>query len=352
MTIKILLVDDNEENLYLLQSLFDTNGYSTIIAKNGANALSTMQNDLPDLIISDILMPVMDGFQFCKKVMADNKLKNIPFVFYTATYTSKKDEEFALKLGADRFLIKPMDPVELIKIIQDLLKDVKKGKLKLKEPTLMNEKEHFKIYSERLVNKLEKKMLDLEKEISERKIAEEALRLKSYNLNERVKELNCLYKISQLVETRGISDEDFFQGVVDLIPAAFRYPDITVCCLLINDKEYKTEKFQNTEWNLMKDIFIDDVKSGAIEVYLLKKLPEIENGQFLKEENDLFTAIVERVGHIIERKQAEEKLKSKLEQLEMFNNITVGRELQINETRKEVNELLKQMGKKPKYKVV
>ena len=181
---KILIVDDIEENLYLLETLLKGSGYEVELASNGAKALEKLHGQSFDMIISDILMPVMDGFQLCRNVMADNELRNIPFIFYTATYTSKKDEEFALKLGADMLIVKPLDPVELIKIIQDLFRNMKKDKGKPQEPALEREKEVLKLYSERLVNKLEKKMFDLEKEITERKQIEEALKKSEKRLRE------------------------------------------------------------------------------------------------------------------------------------------------------------------------
>ncbi|MCK4339033.1 MAG: response regulator [Candidatus Cloacimonetes bacterium] len=173
---KILIVDDKKENLYLLETLLKGSGYEVESASNGAEALEKLRTQRFDMIISDILMPVMDGFQFCRKVKADNELKNIPFVFYTATYTNSKDEEFSLKLGADKFLRKPIEPDEFIKIIQGIVEDVEKGKIKLKKPASEEEEEVFKLYSERLIHKLEHKVLKLEKEITERKRAEEALR--------------------------------------------------------------------------------------------------------------------------------------------------------------------------------
>jgi len=179
---KILIVDDKKENLYLLETLLKGSGYEVKSATNGAEALEKLHTQGFDMIISDILMPVMDGFQFCRKVKADNELKNIPFVFYTATYTNSKDEEFSLKLGADKFLRKPMEPDVFLKIIQGLLRDLEKDKVKSNEPALQEEQEIFKLYSERLVNKLEKKMLDLERDITERKQAEEELEQSRENL--------------------------------------------------------------------------------------------------------------------------------------------------------------------------
>ena len=180
---KFLIVDDNEANLYLLETILKGNKYDVESANNGAEALEKLCADGFDMIISDILMPVMDGFQLCLEVRKDKALKNIPFIFYTATYTDIKDEEFALKLGADKFIRKPAESDELIKIIEDVIKDAEKGKIKPTEPALVKEKDIFKLYSERLVKKLEKKMLDLEREIAERKRVEEVLKSSKERLN-------------------------------------------------------------------------------------------------------------------------------------------------------------------------
>jgi PAS domain S-box-containing protein len=159
----VLIVDDKKENLYLLETLLNGSGYEVVSARNGAEALERLRAQTFDMIISDILMPVMDGFQLCREIKKDDTLKEVPFVFYTATYTDEKDEELALKLGADKHIRKPVEPDEFIKIIQGVIRDVREGKIRPKKPALEEEKEVFKLYSERLVKKLEKKRLDLEK---------------------------------------------------------------------------------------------------------------------------------------------------------------------------------------------
>ena len=114
---KALVVDDNQQNQYMLEVLLSHNGYEVELASNGVDALELARHSLPDLIISDILMPKMDGFSLCRAWKGDEQLKDVPFVFYTATYTDPKDEEFALSLGADRFVIKPMEPKKFLTLI-------------------------------------------------------------------------------------------------------------------------------------------------------------------------------------------------------------------------------------------
>ena len=179
---KILIIDDKKENLYFLESLLKGFGYEVISAVNGVDALEKLSSDGFQMIISDILMPKMDGFQLIKNVKTDNSLKNIPFVFYTATYIDDKDKELGLKLGADEYILKPIDPEELIKIIQDIIKKSESGKLKPKKMAIDQEKGIFELYNKRLVNKLEQKTQKLEKEIIVRKQVEEKLRSRNKEL--------------------------------------------------------------------------------------------------------------------------------------------------------------------------
>ena len=175
---KVLLVDDIKDNLELLKFLLVKNGYTVQLAYNGQEALEKLKNEAFDLIISDILMPVMDGFKLCRQCKKDKQLCHIPFVFYTATYTLDKDEEFALSLGAEKFIRKPTEPAEFLNIIKDILvENSYSTKKQTKTAILEDETEVLKLYNERLILKLEKKMLDLEREIAEHIKTEEKLRI-------------------------------------------------------------------------------------------------------------------------------------------------------------------------------
>lgn len=99
---KILVVEDTEDARVLLVDQISIAGYEVDFAENGVDALAKALASPPDLIISDILMPEMDGFEFCKKVKKEDALKKLPFIFYTATYTEPSDQRLALSLGATR----------------------------------------------------------------------------------------------------------------------------------------------------------------------------------------------------------------------------------------------------------
>lgn len=172
----ILIVDDQEENRYLLESLLKGMGFDVSSAFNGKEALQILEKGECNLIISDILMPVMDGYQLCIEVRFNEAYNQIPFIFYTATYIDPKDEEFALKLGADYFIRKPMDPSAFAKKLIEIMEETVKNNFKARKPELEKEEQIFKLYNERLVKKLNKKMQDLEMEISRRKKVEEELR--------------------------------------------------------------------------------------------------------------------------------------------------------------------------------
>ncbi len=173
----VLIVEDQPEHRYLLKSLLTGGGYQVTEAANGKLALEILAEGAWDLVISDILMPVMDGYRLCREIRSSERLRRLPFVFCTATYIDQKDEDFALKLGADQFFRKPLDPPIFLEDIRELLEAIAKDPGRALPAARGSEAEILKLYNERLVNKLEKKMLSLEKEVAEHKRTEEALQV-------------------------------------------------------------------------------------------------------------------------------------------------------------------------------
>jgi len=186
---KVLIVDDKEENIYMLETLLKGNGFEVINAENGVEALEILKTTSVSLIISDILMPKMDGFQLCKAVKGDSTLNTIPFIHYTASYTDEKDEELSLKIGADKYIKKPVDPGVFLSVVNNLLKDVQEGKTIARQPVYEEKEDVLKLYNERLIMQLEQKMIDLEKEIAERKKMEK-------EVQKRIKELEDFYDMA------------------------------------------------------------------------------------------------------------------------------------------------------------
>jgi len=132
----------------------------------------------------------------------------------------------------------------------------------------------------------------------------EQLRRLTHDLIERVKELGCLYGISRLVEKEENSLDDIFRGVVELIPPAWQYPEITCARITLKNKIFKTANFKETVWKQAETILVNGKPNGTIEVYYLKKKPYAYEGAFLKEERDLIHGIAERLGHVVESKTA------------------------------------------------
>jgi len=164
---RVIVVDDLKENRYLLQKILKGHNYTVETAKDGIEALEIARKNLPDMIITDALMPRMDGFQLCRELKKDEALKDIPVIFYSATYTDEKSRKLALDIGAIEYIIKPQEPDVFIKIINKIWDKYSKGEIKPTEKPL-EEKVYMKTYNQRLIQKLEKKMLALEK--SEKRI--------------------------------------------------------------------------------------------------------------------------------------------------------------------------------------
>jgi PAS domain S-box-containing protein len=186
----ILVVDDHPENQYLLQALLSVHGYTVIGAAHGALALELALQGPPDLVVSDVMMPVMDGFQLCRVWKEHPLLRRIPFVIYTATYTDAQDEQLALSLGADAFIIKPTEPADFIKQLDAVLARHQAGELAAGAPTLTGDGLML-AYNAALLRKLEQKIQEQETASRRLQASEERFRL----LAEQAQDLIYRYRL-------------------------------------------------------------------------------------------------------------------------------------------------------------
>jgi len=158
------------------------------------------------------------------------------------------------------------------------------------------------------LKKAQAKIKLLEEAKKENKKIQKFLERTTNELKERVKELNCLYTISGIVEKQGITLEEVLQQTVDIIPDAWQYPDITCSRIVLKDREFISENFLETNWKQSQRITVHGTHVGFLEVCYREERPHNDEGPFLKEERSLIRVIAERVGEIIERKSAEEAL--------------------------------------------
>ena len=180
---RVLIVDDKEENIYYLRALLEAHGCQTVSAHHGAEALVLARQMPPDVVISDLLMPVMDGYTLLRHWKADARLKAKPFIVYTATYTEPEDERLALSLGADAFILKPTEPDEFLARLDAVRSTAAAATPARVSDPAGNQEDLLQEYSQTLIRKLEEKTLQLEdsnralqQDIAARKVVAEQLR--------------------------------------------------------------------------------------------------------------------------------------------------------------------------------
>ena len=158
---KVLIVDDNATNRKLLRINLEGEGIETCEAENGLEALAYLDTGKVDAIISDILMPGMDGYRLCQEIRKCDWLAGMPFIFYTSTYTSPGDEKLALDCGADRYIKKPAPlSVILMALLELINPEAPRARV---QPPPEEQMVVMREYNEALVRKLEERNATLER---------------------------------------------------------------------------------------------------------------------------------------------------------------------------------------------
>ena len=167
----VLIVDDLASNRYLMRLLLEERGYTVAEAASGIEALAHARQHRPDAVVSDLLMPEMDGFTLCREWNSDEGLRSIPFIVYTATFTDAKDRELARDLGASAFIVKPAEP----DVVADAIgKAIGGNGIRTANPITPSSTRVLRRYAERLKAKLDDRLAKLER--SERGLSEHLAR--------------------------------------------------------------------------------------------------------------------------------------------------------------------------------
>ncbi len=331
---KILLVDDNDDVRTAVKAILEDEGYQIYDASNGARALEIAETSMPDMIISDILMPEIDGFKLCHTIKGNKKLRKIPYIFYTANYTDPRDEQLAMAMGASRFILKPMMPDEFLTIIKAVIQQHKDTELHVPRMPLEEDAALFRMYSERLTLMLDKKMRDLEKE------------------------RDALFDSKKTLEF----SENRYRVLLDTVPHGIEEIDLSGTITYSNRAYHEMMNAADGElrgkriWDLMAlDSDKEQVKSYLEEIirnqppptpYYTKNLTK--DGQHIdvkidwnykRDQKGSITGFIAVVTDITGQKTLENTLKEKMSDLERFYEMAVGRELRMKELKEEIARL-------------
>ena len=152
----VLIVEDVPDILKLLDATLTFKGYKVVTARNGQEALEAVQRERPALVITDIMMPKLDGFGLVHRLRINPKTREIPVIFLTATYVALEDKAFALNIGATRFIEKPVNFEKFLETVNQLLTSEAQP-----TPPLMSEAEFYEGYRQRLEKKLNQKITQI-----------------------------------------------------------------------------------------------------------------------------------------------------------------------------------------------
>src|SRR3989442_8102210 len=150
---KVLVVDDHPANRSLIVTLLKFQGHESLEAADGAEGLAIVRAERPDLVVCDVLMPTMDGYEFVRRLRADAQLAHTEVIFYTAYYLEREARNLAKSCGLSRVLIKPSSPEEIIRTIDQALAKTKEPE---QQPGLTPEfdREHLRLLTDKLSEKI------------------------------------------------------------------------------------------------------------------------------------------------------------------------------------------------------
>jgi diguanylate cyclase (GGDEF)-like protein/PAS domain S-box-containing protein len=245
---KILVADDNEDARILLTESLSAQGYEVRATEDGLQALEIARAWRPDLVVSDVLMPGMDGFRLCQELGEDPQLRDTPFIIYTATYIDTKDRELAEALGAARFLTKPLSTEQLLVEVRSVLQEQQAHATSPAHRASGEPLRLDRLRADAVSAKLDQKVRQLEYERIARLEAEERMRLALQGSNEGIWDWDlrsgALYLSPRWKSMLGYGEQEL-PGVMDSFKRLLHPDDSEATWSALND--YLTGRRENLE---------------------------------------------------------------------------------------------------------
>jgi CheY-like chemotaxis protein len=223
----LLIVDDIATNRKLLRVTLEAEGHTTLEAADGVEALQILARETVDALISDILMPNMDGFRLCHEIRKSERLHALPFIIYTSTYTSPDDMKLAQTIGADKYLTKPAP----VAAVLDALREVMDQRAARPVPSapVVEETYVLKQYSQTLVHKLEEKNTELKDALDKLQRAHDCIVELNSDLERRVRERTAELEAANRELCRALSEVKVLNALL---------PICSYCNKVRDDKDY------------------------------------------------------------------------------------------------------------------
>jgi CheY-like chemotaxis protein len=223
----LLIVDDIATNRKLLCVTLEAEGHTTHEATDGVEALHILERETVDAVISDILMPNMDGFRLCYEIRNSERLRSLPFIIYTSTYTSSEDMKLAQTVGADKYFTKPTPASAMLGALREVIEKERAHP----EPSALGATgtQVLKPYSRALVHKLEEKNAELKAALEKIQRAHEHIVELNSDLERRVKERTAELETANRGLSRALSEVKELNALL---------PICSYCKKIRDDKDY------------------------------------------------------------------------------------------------------------------
>jgi DNA-binding response OmpR family regulator len=354
-TREILIVEDSPTQAEVLKYLLEQHGYSVLAAGSGREALSLLDKHKPALVISDIVMPEMDGYELCRRTKSANSKQDIPVILLTSL-SNAEDVLDGLECGADNFITKPYNEEYLVAHVEQIIasrKLFKNERVRVGLEIMFGGKRRF-------ITADQQQMLTLLISTYEEAVRKNAELAKTQNmyklLNERLEDIVEERTAALTNEVAERKQAEAKAEVLARFPSENPNPVLRIALdgTLLYINMAGTDQLE--EWNLHEGrktpSFLQEVVTEAI----TRGLTQVLDLEYSKRVYSFFITPVGACGYanlygrdITDRKRAEEKIKSQLDELQRWQNALNGREGRVLEVKKEVNELLARLGEPPRY---